>query len=142
MAIERDRYYQTALLAQQYNARFETGRRRLHESTLYYRRTFALLTLDKQVHDIMASSDADASRIALLANALPPHAWLTSMTLRGDGIDLEGEVRDFGVVSDVLWSLAHTRGLREPVLKGAALVADRPASRVVRYALYVGTPNL
>ncbi|MGH7737072.1 MAG: PilN domain-containing protein [Candidatus Tyrphobacter sp.] len=55
------------------------------------------------------SGAAMSTRIALLANELPPQTWLTSLEVGSDGVALDGRGLDLGDVGDALRAVSASR---------------------------------
>ncbi len=120
-----------------YRQRFENSQRALIRTKIFYERVQALIALDRRVRRIVASGDADAYRLAQIANNLPTHAWLTSISRDPSGIALEGRADNLGVLSGVLRGLMRARDLRNPTLTSAQLVWEHNNQSVIKYAVHV-----
>lgn len=119
-----------------YQQRYDRAKQRLDRANVYYARVRALLELDRRVRRIAVSGDADARTLAEIANRLPQYAWLTGITHDGNGLALEGRVKDLRVLSDVLHRLMHSARLRNPTLIGAAADGEGK-DHAMKYEIHV-----
>lgn len=133
--IERFRLVQAQRIEAVYRRHLEIADGAVKRTHIYAERVAALVALDEHVHIIQASGEATARRLADIANQLPAHAWLTSMSQDGTAIDLEGVAQSMRVVGSVMSALAHTGSVRDPLLTSASAAAETPGGRRMKYAL-------
>lgn len=136
-AIEQHRLAGARAIEAEYRVRFEVSERVLLTTKVFYDQVQALIALDRRVRGIVASGDADARRIAEIANNLPDHAWLTSISRDPSGISLEGRAENLGVLSGVMRGLMRARNLHNPTLTSAQLISDRSSENLIKYAMHI-----
>lgn len=119
-----------------YREKFMTSRRALEKMNLYYAQVQTLVALDKRVQDIAASGQADAQRLADVANVLPQRAWLTEIAHDSGGMTINGRAENLRVLSDVLRSLIRTRGIRNPTLAQAHAVGTPNLKTLIEYTIH------
>lgn len=122
-AIERSRCHEAQRIEMAYRLRYERSARAVQAAHIYSKRVASLLAFDDEVRGIVASGDINAERLADLADHLPRHAWLTSLSLDSEGMVLEGRASDFETLGRVVDALMHARRARNPVLTGAKIVS-------------------
>lgn len=115
-ALAAEHRYETALLE---------STREVARADVYARRVSDLVEVDRRVRGIVRSGPAHAAQLAEIGNALPSHAWLTSVDRDTTGITLQGQTRDLTTLAAVLESLSHLRGARVPMLVDAAASSHR-----------------
>ncbi len=120
-----------------YRQKFEISDRALRKTKIYYHQVETLVALDLRVRSIVASGDSDARCLAEIANSLPEHTWLTSISRDESGISLEGGARNLRLVGNVLRGLIHAHDLRNPTLMSARVISERPNANIVKYVLHV-----
>ncbi len=120
-----------------YQQRFDRADWALKQTNVYYNRVKAIADLDRRVHDIAASGDADARMLAEIANRLPQHAWLTGISQSADGLALDGRAKDLSVVSRVMRGLMQIKDLRSPVLVSAAADNEHDRYSAMKYEIHV-----
>lgn len=133
--IEAHRLHATLYIESIYRTRFEVSERALRKTNVYEKRVRQLLALDAQIRAIRVSGERDARRLAGISNALPAHAWLTSVVYDGDGIALEGRAADLKVLSTVMRELMHAHNVRQPSLVNAALAPEVGRKGEIKYTL-------
>lgn len=139
--IEHHRFSDARAMEAAYQRRFDSSERALQKTKIFYDQVQALTALDRHVRRIVASGDADARRLAEIANNLPEHAWLTSISRDQNGVALEGRAQNLGVISGVLHGLMRARTLRNPILTSAQAVAEPTHEGIIKYAVRLeGTP--
>ncbi len=138
-AVERVRLHQALALQASYQVRFDLSKRELEARSVSFQRMLDVIAIDREIRHIADSGRTDARRITEVANAIPEHAWLTSVIRTADHMQIEGRARDLSAVSRVMRNLSNERGLANPALKTAALMDER-AGRQIRYELDVETP--
>jgi Tfp pilus assembly protein PilN len=121
-----------------YQERFDETDRALKRTNVYYDRVKALVDLDRRVHDIAASGDADARTLAEIANRLPQHAWLTGISHDAGGLALDGRAKDLGVVSGVMQGLMRAKHLHSPTLISATADKEHGHYAGMKYEIHVG----
>lgn len=95
-----------------------------------------LTLLDGRIRRIVRSGDERARQLAALANAMPPHTWLRSITPNDGSLAIDGEARDWARLGAMLRSFDADPLLRPPVLSDA--VADERAPHAIRFAVRAG----
>jgi len=135
--IERHRLSDAQRTQTAYRERFEMSERAVKRTRIYYDRVTALVSLDRQLHEIVASGDTDARRLADIANHLPGHAWLTQIARHDAGIEMEGRAQNLAVVSAILEGMLRAREVSNPTLTSAQTVSERPGESVVKYVIHV-----
>jgi hypothetical protein len=117
--------------------RFQRSLRALEKSRVYYDRVRALVNLDMRVRAIVASGHSSALLLAELANRLPQHAWLTSISRDESGTILEGQARDLDTIGDMLRSINGAGDLGVPTLMSAQVVPVRAGGALIKYVLHL-----
>lgn len=108
--------------------RAQTARSQLAAANLLRVRVDAMLQLDRRLREIRLSG-ADASRqLADIADHVPPHAWLTSLSQQKGIVDLNGKVANFTTLSQALADLMKSGEVHAPTLVRAA-TDDRAPDR-------------
>lgn len=133
--IERSRVLEQQKIEALYRQRYERSMRAVHRVHVYSSRVAQLVALDRSVRGIVASGDANARKLADIADHLPPHAWLTSVTFDADGLQLEGRARNFEVLGGVVRGLMHAQRVHNPVLTGAQSMALAGNGTLVKYGI-------
>lgn len=133
--IEAHRLQATLQMESIYRTRFDASERALRQTHVYEERVKRLLELDAQIQSIRRSGTLDARRLAEISNALPAHAWLTSIAQEGDAIALEGRAEDLRILSAVMRRLMQAHDIGNPALVNASLVPARGRGNEVKYAL-------
>jgi len=136
-AIEHHRVAQARSMEAAYQRRFDVSERSLQKTKIFYNQVQALIALDRRVRRIVTSGDADARRLAEIANNLPEHAWLTSISRDQSGVALEGRAQNLGVIGGVLHGLMRAQDFRNPVLTSAQAVSEHSHERIIKYAVHV-----
>lgn len=134
-AIERARLQHAQHVEAVYRNRFERSERGVKRTHLYYNHVARLVALDRRVRAIVASGDADALRLAEIADALPERVSLTSIARAGSVIDLEGEAQDFRIVGAAIRALARVSRARNPGLRSITETSADARERRVKYAI-------
>lgn len=132
-AIEESRLHASIALESAYRARYERSREHLRSAGVELRRIREIVELDTRVRRMTASGFRNAQRLAGIANALPSHAWLTSIAYDGDDTLLEGRASGLPAVSAVLRGVERERGLGEPVLESTALDEQSGTGEKISY---------
>lgn len=120
-AIEATRLHAALALESAYRARFDESRVRLRAAGVEVRRVRDLIELDARVRRMSLSGYRNAQNLAGIANALPAHAWLTSIAYDGNDVVLQGRASGLSAVSGVLRGIERARRAGEPVLETTAL---------------------
>lgn len=136
-AIERARLQHARNVEAIYRGRFEHSERGVKRTHLYYNRVIRLVALDRRVRAIVASGDADALRLAEIADALPERVSLTSIARAGSVIDLEGEAQDFRLVGAAIRALARVSRARNPALRSITELSENARQQHVKYAIRI-----
>lgn len=136
-SIESHRLRQTLALQEVYRQRYDASVRALRGAKVFEERVKRLVALDARLRSIRLSGFSDAARLAELANNLPEHAWLTSISNNGDAISLEGRAKDLRVLSEVVRGLTRTHNFRNPSLVSAIVATEPPDKGLVKYVLRV-----
>jgi hypothetical protein len=120
-----------------YQQRSDEIREQLRATNLYYDRVRAVASLDRRVRRIAASGDEDARTLAEIANRLPAHAWLTSISRDESGLSLQGHAKNLEILGNVIRGLMQAQRLRHPRLMNA--LADKEQGREVgiKYEIHV-----
>lgn len=138
-AFERHRLHDALAIEVQYRAEYDASAARLKRENVYYRDVLSLLALDARVRAIQSSGFNNALNMSRVANALPAGAFVRSIVRDQAGLALEGRAQDMDTIADVLRGLQSARGLRNPVLREAALASDRPGDRGIKYEVHIET---
>jgi Tfp pilus assembly protein PilN len=120
-----------------YQQRYDEADRAVKRTDVYYDRVKALVALDRRVHEIAASGDADARTLAEIANRLPEHAWLTGISHDAGGLALDGRAKDLAVVSGVIHGLMRAKQLHNPMLVSAAADAAYGRDAGMKYEIHI-----
>lgn len=138
-SIERMRLHKALTIETQYSSRYADSAARLRKQNIYYRDVLSVLALDAQIRAIQSSGAQDAATIADIADALPQAAYARGITRDASGLALEGRASDMDTIGDLLRRLRRVHGLRNPILREAALASDRPGERAIRYEVHIDT---
>lgn len=133
--IEHSRALQAQKSEALYRQRYDRSVRSVNQVHVYSSRVAALVALDRRVRGIVASGDANARKLADIADHLPPHAWLTSVTFDAGGLELEGRARNFEVLGGVMRELMRAQRVHNPVLTGAQATAVAGNRTLVKYGI-------
>lgn len=109
MVIERYRLRSAQARQAAYRDRFERSTTTLARARLDYDQVRGLLTLQQKLTKVSESGDVQALRLAGIAHAVPPHAWLTSLRERDGAVALEGGAASLARIADVLRGLTTVR---------------------------------
>ena len=121
-----------------YEMRFHESEQAVAQSRIRYQRLAQRAALDQRIRDVRGSGHLDAQRVAEIANRLPPHMWLTSITHDATGISLEGRVQNLVSLGTAIDSLSRSGRLRNAVLISANAEEEAGSThRVLRYQLHV-----
>lgn len=109
---------------------------RLSSAHIYSRRVAALVRLEDRIRMLRASGDAEATRLAEIANRLPQHAWLISATHDAESLVLDGRASNLSVLAATIEALSTQR-------ETAALVRSHELARsgLLEYRLRIGSPG-
>jgi hypothetical protein len=135
--IERSRAIEAQTIESAYRQRYETSVRAVRAAHVYSERVASLVALDRQVGSIVASGDANAQRLAEIADRLPQHAWVTSISLDGKGAELEGRAKNFELVGRIVREFMRSRAVRNPVLTGAKIVTSPSHRTSIEYGIHL-----
>jgi Tfp pilus assembly protein PilN len=135
--IEAYRLGQAVRIEAVYQQHFDEADRELKQTNIYYDRVKALVDLDRRVHDIAASGDADARTLAEIANRLPEHAWLTGISHDASGLALNGRAKDLAVVSGVMQGLMRAKNLHSPTLVSATAEKEHGRGDGMKYEIHI-----
>ncbi|HEY8296748.1 MAG TPA: PilN domain-containing protein [Candidatus Baltobacteraceae bacterium] len=135
--IESYRLRQADEVESRYQTRFDRSVIELARTKVAYDRLQRMVALDSQIATIERSGNDDASRLAEIANRLPPHAWLTSISRDAGGIAIEGRARDFTVVGRTIGGLAKSALLQNPTLLEASSVSQADGDGEIRYRVHL-----
>ena len=119
--IEQGRLQASLSLESAYRVRYEQSRVQLRAAGVELRRIRELIELDARVRRMTISGYRNAQTLAGIANALPAHAWLTSIAYDGNDVVLEGRAAGLPAIGGVLRGLESMRNAGEPVLETTAL---------------------
>lgn len=119
--IEESRLHSSLAMESAYRARYEQSRTQLQSAGIELRRIREIIELDDRVRRMTVSGYRNAERLAGIANALPSHAWLTSIAYDGEDIVLKGRASGLPAVGAVLRGIERSRGLGEPALESTTL---------------------
>lgn len=120
-AIEQNRLQASLAIESAYRVRYEQSRARLRSAGIELRRIRDIIELDDRVRHMAVSGYRNAARLAGIANALPSHAWLTSIAYDGDDIVLEGRASGLPAVAAVLRDIERKQVAGEPALDSTTL---------------------
>ncbi|HEV3153402.1 MAG TPA: PilN domain-containing protein [Candidatus Baltobacteraceae bacterium] len=133
--IEHRRFAGALSMESEYQRRYDRIHVQVVRADLYYQRICELVALDRQVRGIVASGDADARRLTEIANAIPPHVWLTGIAWDGSDVVLEGGAKTLSALSGVFHTLARGITVTSPTLVRAQRDARPGADTSTTYTL-------
>lgn len=116
MLIEHERLERAQAAEAAYRLRFERSTVALKEARLCYDRVRSLMALQQKLTNVSESGDVQALRLARIANAVPAHAWLTSLTERDRSIAVEGGTASLETLADALRGLTMVQGVTASTL--------------------------
>lgn len=119
--IEQSRLRASLVMESAYRIRYDRSRAQLRSAGIELQRIREIVELDNRVRRMTVSGYRNAARLAGIANALPSHAWLTSIAYDGDDIVLEGRASGLPAVAAVLRGIERKRAAGEPVLESTTL---------------------
>ena len=96
--------------------RLDQSRNDLAKTRLQRLHVDALLDLDQRLRDIRLSGTVVAARLADIANHVPEHAWLTSISRTAEGTSISGRVSSLGVLSETVADLMSSKTVASPSL--------------------------
>ena len=142
VTIERYRSTQTREIVEQYRAQYQDSQIALRRVNVYEQDVRAVVRLDADARLIRRSGVADARCLGDIAQHLPAHAWLTAIRRDSTGIQLDGRATAFEHVASIMRELSTGAVVGQPVLVGAARLADRGPARTVTFTIHVMTKCL
>lgn len=116
-------------------ARLDATTAAVARTKVYYDRVVRIVAIDRQVREIVQSGDDRARQLAEIANAIPDHAWLTSIAADGSDIELDGSARDLTTLGLAFRSFARARSLGPPMLVRTESQSPRGRAPLVKYAM-------
>jgi Tfp pilus assembly protein PilN len=75
-----------------------------------------MLGLDRRLREIRMSGSTLAVRLSDIANHVPPHAWLTSITNLPAGTEISGEADGFKALGETVTDLMRSGAAASPTL--------------------------
>jgi Tfp pilus assembly protein PilN len=102
----------------------------LAQSKIERRDFYRVLTLDRRLLDIRDSGSLLASEVADVANRIPPHAWLHSLTFAATGIDMTGNAVAFDVLGMALSGIGSSAAVTNMALVRATSDAGKQRANV------------
>lgn len=120
-----------------YQQRSDQAREQLRAANVYSGRVQGLISLDRRVRRIAASGDEDARTLAEIANRLPAHAWLTSISRDETGLALQGHAKNLEILGNVIRRLMHAKHLHHPTLVNALADKDEGRDTGMKYEIHV-----
>lgn len=121
-----------------YETQFAGSERAVAQTRVRYRRLQERAALDRRIREIRTSGFLDAERLAEIANRLPAHMWLTSITRDSGGMLLEGSARSLASLSLAIDGLSRSTRLRNAVLVSATSEEESGSGRrQLKYQLHV-----
>jgi Tfp pilus assembly protein PilN len=86
-----------------------------------------MLSLDRRLRDVRLSGSSVGVHLADIANHVPAHAWLTSLSQERGAIEIVGQVAGMERLSATLAALTTMKSLTDPLLVRATK-EDRPGA--------------
>jgi hypothetical protein len=97
-------------------ARYESSKAAVARARLERAHIAELLVLDARLREIRDSGSTVSTRLADIANHVPPHAWLTSLSRTASGISLSGKSTGLPALSATIASLLTSKTVTAPTL--------------------------
>ena len=109
----------------------------LERMKLEHTQVESLLQVDRRIRQIRASGSVAAERMLDVADHLPAHAWLTSLSRTKHGEMLSGRADNLQSVGDVVSDMMSASTVTGPELVDARLLQIKEAPKMVAFRLLV-----
>lgn len=113
--------------------RAQAARTQLAAANLLRVRVDAMLQLDGRLRGIRLSGARASQRLADIADHVPQHAWLTSLSAQKGTVDLNGKVANFTTLSQALADLMNSGEVQAPTLIRAAADDRMPGQSALSF---------
>lgn len=97
-----------------------------------------LLAIDTRLRDIRRSGAVLSSRLADIANHVPPRAWLTSIAHVDNGLEIDGRAEGFDGLSDTVADLMSSSSAVSPDLVRASKEDRDRTGTIIAFEVRVG----
>jgi Tfp pilus assembly protein PilN len=121
--------------------RLYTSKLALSELKLRRTRVEELLAIDTHLRKIRSSGAALASRLADIANHVPPRAWLTSIARVDAGLQIDGLAEGLDGLSDTVADLMSSSTAASPDLVRVSKEERDRSGAIVAFQVRVWTPR-
>ncbi|HET7813416.1 MAG TPA: PilN domain-containing protein [Candidatus Baltobacteraceae bacterium] len=102
-----------------------------------YQRVRELSAVLERASGIAGSARKQARVIAVVAEALPPHVWLTSIRRDDAGLLLQGKAGGLSGIATLVRRLSASRVLRRPLLSSVTMPEGNLRAEPLTYTLHV-----
>ena len=113
------------------HSRFLASRVALEDAKIQQKRVVAFVALDRELQRIRLSGSKISMRLADIANHVPAHTTLTSITHSSTGIAVEGRSSGLDGLSETIALLMRGRTVSSPILLHAEPVGGRPDDQAI-----------